>query len=185
MAPDDRRGYLDPLMNSGDVPLLLVIDDDPDQLTLVRQAATKAGGLRLTTAESGMEALTQLEARESMQLPSPDLVLMDLKMPHMGGLEFMRLLRERPTMMRVPVVFLTSSGYNRDRVLVHMAGAEGFFQKPIRFGELVALMKVLPSYLSQHPEAEMEKAINAGNPADSRGYSPVNEGKGRNRSPGG
>jgi len=147
MAPDDRRGYLERLMNSGDLPLVLVIDDDPDQLNLVRQAVARAGGLRIMTAESGSEALTQLEARESMRLPAPDLVLTDLKMPDMTGLEFMRVFHARPDRMHVPVLFLTSSAYNRDRILVHMAGADGFFQKPIRFGDLVAMMKVLPSYI--------------------------------------
>ncbi len=166
MAPEDRRSYLQPPMNSGDVPLVLVIDDDPDQLALVRQAATRAGGLRIMTAESGAEALVQLDAREAMRLPYPNLVLTDLKMPDMNGLEFMRTFHERPGMMNVAVLFLTASGYNRDRILVHMAGAEGFFQKPVRFADLVALMKVLPSYIPHHSDSdsEIEKSTDVGRP---------------------
>lgn len=145
MAPEERRSYLQPPMNSRDVPLVLVIDDDPEDLALVRQAAARAGGFRIMTAESGAEALVQLDARDAMRLPYPDLVPTDLKMPDMNGLEFMRTFRERSGMRNVPVLFLSASGYNRDRILVHMAGAEGFFQKPVRLGDLVALMKVLPS----------------------------------------
>jgi two-component system, sensor histidine kinase and response regulator len=153
-------------MNSGAVPLVLVIDNDPDQLMLVRQAAARAGGLRIMSAESGTEALAQLEARESMRLPYPDLVLTDLKMPDMSGLEFMRVLRTRTETSNVPVLFLTSSGYNRDRILVHLAGAGAFFEKPIRFGDLVAMMKVLPSYVPQQPDPEMPTSIDVADSAD-------------------
>lgn len=68
-------------------------------------------------------------------------------MPDMTGLEFMRAFHDRPDRMHVPVLFLTSFIFNRDRIRAHLAGADGFFQKPIRFDELVAMMKVLPSYL--------------------------------------
>jgi len=152
-------------MNLGDVPLVLVVDDDPDQLALVRQAAARAGGLRIMSAESGAEALAQLEARETMRLSAPDLVLTDLKMPDMSGLELMRILRERSEMLSVPVLFLTSSGYNRDRILVHMAGADGFFEKPIRFGDLIAMMKVLPSYIRHQSDSELPESVDAATPA--------------------
>lgn len=150
---------------------MLVIDDDPDYLALVRRAAARAGGLRIMTAEGGPEALAQLKARETMQLPSPDLFLTDLKMPDTTGLELMRTLHERPGMMNVPVLFLSASGYNRDRILVHMAGAEGFFQKPIRFADLVALMKLLPSYIPPQPAADsvLEKSIDVAVPGDPSG----------------
>ena len=134
-------------MNPGESPLLLIIDDDPDQLALARLAAQRAGGMRVMAAESGAEALIQLQARAEMNLAPPDLVLTDLKMPDINGLELMQTVRSRPETQNVPVIFLTSSAYNRDRILAHMAGADGFFQKPIRFGDLVGLMKALPSYV--------------------------------------
>lgn len=162
MAGERDSDYLAgvPVMTSGDIPLLLAIDDDPDQLALVRVAALRAGGLRVMTAESAQEAMIQLQARESMRLPPPDLVLTDLKMPGIDGLELMRALRTRPGLHGLPVLFLTSSNYNRDRIMAHLAGADGFFQKPVRFGDLVAIMKVLPSYVMQGSAAE------AGAPAE-------------------
>jgi CheY-like chemotaxis protein len=141
---------LSTFMQPGDIPFILIIDDDPDQLALVEQAAMRAGGFRVMTAESGSEALTQLQTVE----PLPDLVLTDLRMPDMNGVEFMQRARRLPGMADVPMIFLTSSGYNRDRILVHMAGGDGFYQKPIRFSELVAFMKVLPSHIPHHSDNE-------------------------------
>lgn len=134
-------------MNLGDLPLVLVIDDDPDQLDLVRVAAERAGGIRTMGAESGPEAMILLDARRAMRLPPPDLVLTDLRMPDMNGLQLMQAVRERPEMKDVPVFFLTSTAYNRDRVVAHLAGAEGFFQKPIHFAGLVAFMGALRATL--------------------------------------
>lgn len=148
-------------MNPGELPLLLIIDDDPDQLALARLAALRAGGLRVIEAESGPEALIQLQARADTQLAPPDLVLTDLKMPEINGVELMRLIRHRPEMRDVPVIFLTSNVYNRDRIVAHIAGADAFFQKPIHFADLVALMKVLPAYV---PLASRKPAV-AGEPA--------------------
>jgi CheY-like chemotaxis protein len=169
MAVKFRRGYFKPTMNFGDVPLLLVIDDDPDQLALMRHAAARAGQWRIMTAESGAEALVQLDARQSMQLPSPDLVVTDLKMPGMTGLDLMRALHARPDTMNVPVLFLSASGPQRDRRLVHSAGAKGFFLKPIRFGDLVGILRILPSYLPHPSESEIGNPAVATDPADSTG----------------
>lgn len=134
-------------MQPGELPLILVIDDDPDQLALVRIAALRAGGLRILTAESGHEAIVQLQARAKSNLPPPDLVLTDLKMPQMNGVELMQRIRSEENLGDVPVIFLTSAIYNRDRILAHMAGANAFFEKPVLFPEFVNMLKALPAYL--------------------------------------
>ncbi len=136
-------------MNLGDLPLVLVIDDDPDQLDLARLAAGRADGIRCIGAESGAEAMILLDARRAMRLPAPDLILTDLKMPEMNGLELIKALRERPEMIDVPVYFLTSTAYERDRQHTQVAGAAGCFQKPIQFGGLVGLMRTLKSHCSR------------------------------------
>lgn len=152
MAKLRSGGYLSARrMNSGDLPLLLIIDDDPDQLALARVAALRAGGMRVMTAESGAEALIQLQAREASGRRPPDLVLTDLKMPNMNGLDLLHTLRERDDMHAVPILFLTTSAYPRDRQKAEVEGAAGFFQKPMHFDELVGLMRSLPDYLP-HPE---------------------------------
>lgn len=149
-------------MNLGDLPLVLVVDDDPDQLDLARVAANRAGSVRIMGAESGAEAIILLDARRAMRLPVPDLVLTDLKMPEMNGIQLMQAVRERPDMKDVPVFFLTSTAYNRDRIVAHIAGAEGFFQKPIQFNGLVALMQTLPGRVSAR--GEIPAAAPAGTP---------------------
>jgi len=147
-------------MNLGDLPLVLVIDDDPDQLDLARVAAHRAGGIRSMGAESGAEAMILLDARRAMRLPAPDLVLTDLKMPEMSGLELIEALRKRPEMKDVPVFFLTSTAYDPDREHAHVAGAAGFFQKPIHFSGLVALMQALASKHSPRVETSSEEENN-------------------------
>ena len=156
-------------MNSGEPPLLLIIDDDPDQLALARLAALRAGGMRVIGAESAQEALIQLQARADSGLAPPDLVLTDLKMPEVNGVDLMREVRRRPELQNVPVLFLTSSAYNRDRILAHMAGANAFFQKPIRFNDLVALMKILPSFVpADLREQEQSSPVSHDEPSYSR-----------------
>jgi two-component system KDP operon response regulator KdpE len=140
-------------MSLGDLPLLLIIDDDPDQLALARVAALRAGGMRVITAESGAEALIQLQAREALGRRPPDLVLTDLKMPNMDGIDLLHGLQARDDMRGVPIIFLTTSAYPRDRLKAEAKGAAGFFQKPMRFDELVAIMRSLPDFLP-HPEPE-------------------------------
>ncbi len=140
-------------MSSGDLPLLLIIDDDPDQLALARVAALRAGVMRVITAESGAEALIHLRAREALGRRPPDIVLTDLKMPNMNGIDLLHNLQALDGMHGVPIIVLTTSTYPRDRLKLEAEGAAGFFQKPMHFDELVALMRSLPDYLP-HPEPE-------------------------------
>ena len=145
MPVSRRLRYSVPYQTPGDVPLVLIIDDDPDQRALACMAISRAGGLRVMTAQSGSEAQCALQSRKAAGLPPPDLVITDLKMPVMNGLEVMHVFRERDDMRQTPVVFLTSAGHPRDLLAVKAAGADGVFQKPMHFDELVALMRSLAS----------------------------------------
>ena len=136
-------------MNSGDRPLLLIIDDDPDQLGLNELAALRAGGFHVITAEGATDAFQQIAARLLAHLPVPDLIVSDLKMPEVNAIELTHKLRQHAAMRHVPVVLLTTSIYSGDHKAALAAGVVEVFQKPIHFPELVEIMRGLPAYLAK------------------------------------
>ncbi|MDP2957865.1 MAG: response regulator [Longimicrobiales bacterium] len=116
--------------------LVLVVDDDP----LMRQTLS-----RLLRAER-MEVVAEVDgagALESVRLLKPDLVLMDVMMPGMSGLEVCRLLKGDPGTRLIPVLLLTGLGGVEDQVRGLEAGADDFLSKPPERTELLARVKSL------------------------------------------
>lgn len=108
--------------------LVLVVDDEAPIQRFVR-AELEAQGYAVLVAGSGMEALARLEEDR------PDLVLLDVMMPGMDGLETLRRLRERST---VPVIMLTARGGDLDKVRGLQTGADDYITKPFNPEELTA-----------------------------------------------
>ena len=104
--------------------LVLVVDDNAMNLKLVRFLLTKRG-YRVRTASSADEALVALEAE------APALILMDLQLPGMDGLELTARLRERPALAQVPIVAVTASAMRGDEERALAAGCDGYVAKPI------------------------------------------------------
>src|SRR5215831_10460045 len=118
-------------------PQVLVVDDEPANVRLV-QAYLKAEGFRVLGAFSGAEALEQVEKG------GVDLVLLDIRMPHMDGFEVCRRIRENPACARMPVVFLTAEFNDADSELQGLeAGADEYLHKPIQRRALVARVRNL------------------------------------------
>jgi len=113
---------------------VMVVDDDTDDIEITRRALEKNGhGVTFTAAPSGEAALALL--RSSAVLPS--LILLDLKMPGMSGIDVLRLIRSDERLKRVPVVVVTNSTLDSDRNAALDAGADGFLHKDFdldRFG---------------------------------------------------
>jgi len=128
-------------MNVRESPLLLVVDDDPDQLFLMRRAAIKAGAVSVLTAASAWDAIGLLQARVTAGLPLPDLIITDLKMADFSGIDLVLALRRRSDLQRVPVCLLTSSSCPQDRQAAVRAGIDQLMQKPIQFDELVEFVR--------------------------------------------
>jgi CheY-like chemotaxis protein len=129
--------------------ILLVEDDEVDIMTV--QRAFKKGNITnpLYLAGNGIEALALL--RDTPQQPSlipPDrrLILLDLNMPKMNGLEFLQELRADPTIRHIPVVVLTTSNEERDRVQAYNLNVAGYILKPVTFSTFVDLMITLNKY---------------------------------------
>lgn len=103
---------------------VLVVDDNPLNLELVGDLL-ELEGFRVTLLEDGVTAIS--EARDSR----PDLILMDLRMPGMSGLEAQQQLRSDATTREIPVIVLTASVMAGERERLLAAGFDGFMQKPI------------------------------------------------------
>lgn len=104
--------------------LVLVVDDNAMNLKLVRFLLTKRG-YRVRTAMSAGEALEALEA----ELPA--LILMDLQLPGMDGLELTSRLRLNPALSQIPIVAVTASAMRGDEERALAAGCDGYVAKPI------------------------------------------------------
>jgi two-component system alkaline phosphatase synthesis response regulator PhoP len=118
--------------------LILLVDDEPDFLKLYQKALTQAG-FQVITAISGVEALKLAKEKK------PSLILMDVKMPVMDGVEAAMKIREDPEIANLKIVFLTAfSDPNRPEVDVKAAkemGALDFIKKGIPLTELVEKIK--------------------------------------------
>jgi DNA-binding response OmpR family regulator len=110
---------------------ILVVDDEPDLLELVRHQLQKEH-YEVSTALDGEVALAQ--ARRN----PPDLVVLDLMLPGIDGLEVCRRLRSDPRTMHVPIVMLTAKGEESDAVIGLSQGADDYIRKPFGTKELVA-----------------------------------------------
>ena len=117
-------------------PLVLVIDDDPDQLEIVRQRLT-VQGYALATAGDGVEGLER--ARELR----PDLIICDVMMPRMDGIETVRHLKADTSLPFIPVILLTAKGDLRDIVTGLDMGADDYLVKPVEHAALVARAKAM------------------------------------------
>ncbi|WP_437683971.1 response regulator [Sorangium sp. So ce131] len=113
-------------------PLVLLIEDEPQMRRFLR-AMLAARGYRLVEAETGGEGIAQATTR------NPDLVLLDLGLPDMDGLEVTRRLREWSA---VPIIVLSARGQEQDKIDALDGGADDYLTKPFSAGELLARLRV-------------------------------------------
>src|SRR6185295_2325345 len=114
-------------------PLILVVDDEPKVARLTRDYLEK-NGFRVTTASDGQSALT-IARREK-----PDLVILDLMLPHIDGREVCRILRRESD---VPIIMLTALSEEIDQVTGLEIGADDYITKPFSVRALVARVRAL------------------------------------------
>jgi DNA-binding response OmpR family regulator len=117
-------------------PKILVVDDEPDAVELVA-FNLRAAGYEVTTATDGAEALRK--ARDQL----PDLMVLDLMLPEVDGLEVCKILRRNPATMAIPIIMLTAKAAEIDRVLGLELGADDYVAKPFSPRELVLRIKNL------------------------------------------
>ena len=135
---DDRR-----------LNILLVEDDELDVMN-VRRAFRKNNVVNpLYVAANGVEALEMLRGKREPTVPRDRrLILLDLNMPKMGGIEFLKELRADPELRAATVVVLTTSDEERDRVNAYNLNVSGYILKPVTLAAFVEIMATLNKYWS-------------------------------------
>jgi two-component system phosphate regulon response regulator PhoB len=115
---------------------ILIVDDEPDALELVK-VNLGAAGFFVSTAADGEEALKKARSL------SPDLILLDIMLPQVDGLEVCKILRRDETTRHIPIILLTAKAAEIDRVLGFEFGADDYVTKPFSPRELVLRVKAL------------------------------------------
>ena len=123
---------------------ILLIEDNPDDEELTLDAL-RTGGVtnEINVAHDGAEALDMLFGRERQ---CPQLILLDLKLPRVSGLEILRRIRSAPETRHIPTVVLTSSSEQADILGSYELGANSYVRKPIEFGDFVRAVQTLGAY---------------------------------------
>jgi DNA-binding response OmpR family regulator len=116
---------------------VLVVEDDSSLLKMVERLLEPFVDVRL--AADGMEAYSSLRSEPKL----PDLVLTDVMMPRLDGLQLVRKMKADPALARIPVVILTAKGSPRDVVSGINAGARHYLTKPFKHDELIGKVKKL------------------------------------------
>ncbi|MFI5345431.1 MAG: response regulator [Elusimicrobiota bacterium] len=132
-------------MNRKDIDILVVDDDDDDAALTLRALDELALGRRAHRARDGEEALDLLFGAESPSC-APKLILLDMRMPRVDGLEVLAALRKDPRTKAVPVVILTSSNRAEDVARCYELGANSYIVKPAGFEEYSAAVVGAGSY---------------------------------------
>ena len=116
---------------------ILLVEDDVDDIELTKQALLKAKVLNpIVVVHDGVNALKYLRQEAPYEgVAEPDLVLLDLRMPRKNGFEVLAELDTDDNLKHIPVIVLTTSGSDEDRLEAYRQGARAYVQKPVRAAE--------------------------------------------------
>ncbi|MFC4426178.1 response regulator [Deinococcus navajonensis] len=123
---------------------ILLVDDNPHDVELALDALTQSGQAHdVTVASGGSEAVALLRrSHEAL----PDLILLDLKMPHMDGLAVLDEIRAHAATRQIPVVMLTTSGESRDVQASYEHGASAYVVKPLDFRQFIDALRTITAF---------------------------------------
>ena len=156
-------------MKTKDVKILLV-DDEPDILEIISYNLSSEG-YEVYTAKNGVEGVAKAKKKQ------PHLVILDVMMPEMDGIEACEIIRQTPGLENTIITFLTARGEDYSQVAGFDAGADDYITKPIKPKVLVSKVKALLRRLKEN-KAEVEDIVQVGNIVINREeYKIVNDGK--------
>ena len=119
---------------------ILIVDDESANIALLEDILDNEGFTNFKSTQDSREALGMYQEL------LPDLVLLDLNMPKMGGLEFLQELRKDPRFKSLSVFVLTTSDEERDKIAAYNFNIAGYILKPIEFGQFMDTIKILDAY---------------------------------------
>jgi two-component system response regulator len=130
------------------IAILLVEDDPADQKLIKTSLRNQKIANDLYVVNSGEEGMDFLYQRDNYSngTPQPDLILLDLNMPGMGGKEFLKRIKKDENLKQIPVVILTTSDAERDIIDSYKLQASGYVRKPVTLEEFKEAMKKLKEY---------------------------------------
>jgi two-component system response regulator len=124
--------------------VILLVEDNPDDEELTIRALKRNNIVnRVIVAHDGAEAIEYLFADRSDDLVRPGLILLDLKLPKIDGLEVLRRIRADERTEFIPVVVLTSSKQEEDIVASYRGGANAYLRKPVKFSDFTQTVSAL------------------------------------------
>ena len=127
--------------------MILLVEDDPDHEALAIRALRKANVANdIKVAHDGAEAIEFMQAAAEGREPMPQLVLLDLKLPKIEGLDVLRAIRSSEKTGILPVVVLTSSDEERDIVASYRLGVNSYIRKPVNFTDFAEATRQLGLY---------------------------------------
>jgi CheY-like chemotaxis protein len=142
--------------------IILLVEDNPDDVALTLRAFKKSNlSNRVVVVRDGVEALDYLFCTgpyaDSQDCPLPEVILLDLKLPKVDGLEVLERLRANDRTRLLPVIILTSSGEQEDIVGSYSLGANSYIRKPVDFTQFIYAVQQLGLYwlvLNELPKKE-------------------------------
>ncbi|MEM7773833.1 MAG: response regulator [Cyanobacteria bacterium P01_A01_bin.37] len=133
-------------MSDQTINIFLVEDDAVDVMTVQRAFKKNAISNSLQVANDGLEALEMLRSSEKKLATTRRLILLDLNMPRMNGIEFLKELRQDEQLKHIPVIVLTTSDHERDRIEAYNFHVAGYILKPVTFAKFVEIIRTLNQY---------------------------------------
>jgi len=137
------------------VPIMLVEDDAVDAAAATRALKELKINGSLIHLTNGQEALAYLQDDNNIK---PALIVADIHMPHMTGLEFLHAVKQDPNLQELPVIVLSSSEKSEDKDLAFSYGAAGYIVKPVSYEQLLEALKSFKDYWSPNelPSADQQ-----------------------------
>jgi len=130
---------------------ILLVEDNPDDIQITQRALKEAKIInKLWIVRDGQEALDFLYHKHKYQdiatSPKPGLILLDINLPKVNGLEVLKKIKESPDLKRIPTVMLTVSRRDEDVIRGYNHGCNSFIQKPVEFEKFVEAVKLISLY---------------------------------------
>ena len=123
---------------------MLIEDDMIEVMKLNRTISTLKLKHKIIEANNGEEALKLLSSKDNL----PDIILLDLNMPKINGIEFLGILKKHKTLMYIPTIILTTSNNQRDLLECYKLGIAGYVLKPLKYEEYQTKIENLLAYWS-------------------------------------